>query len=90
MSCDEAADQAWIEERIAKTKELIIAYEDALLALGTGGVQSYSLNTGQTQQMVTKANVASMKNMLAVLEARLASYQARLCGGAVTHVLPDF
>jgi hypothetical protein len=68
MSCDAAEDEAWLDARIAKTKLMIIAIEDAILALSTGGVQSYSLNTGQTQQTVTKANISSMRGTLKELE----------------------
>ncbi len=89
MACDEAADAAWRAERITKTKALIIAYEDALLALSTGA-QMYQLNTGQTQMMVTKANIASLRDTLEMLEARLASLQVDQCGGGASHVVPGF
>lgn len=89
MSCDQAADEAWLDERIAKTKALIIAYEDALLVLGSGA-QNYMLNTGQTQMTVTRANMASMRETLKSLESRLASLQAERCGGGATHITPAF
>lgn len=91
MSCDQATDEAWLDERIAKTKALIIAYEDALLALsGATGSQSYTLNTGQTQLTVTRANMGSMRVTLKDLESRLASLQADRCGGGATHIVPAF
>lgn len=90
MSCDEAADLAWLDARIAKTQALIVAIEDALLALSTTAVQSYMLNTGQTTQQVTKANVASLNNLLAELEQRLTRLQARRCGDVATHIVPGF
>jgi hypothetical protein len=89
MACDEAEDAAWRAERIAKTKALITAHEDAILALSTGA-QSYTLNTGQTQQTVLKANVASLRDTLKWLESRLADLQADDCGGGATHVVPGF
>lgn len=89
MACDEAEDAAWLADRITKTKELIIAYEDAILALSTGA-QSYTLNTGQTQQTVTKGNIASLRDTLKWLESRLANLQADQCGGGATHVTPGF
>ncbi len=89
MACNEAEDAAWQADRIAKTKALILAYEDAILALSTGA-QSYTLNTGQTQQTVTKGNVASLRDTLKWLESRLANLQADACGGAATHVVPGF
>jgi hypothetical protein len=89
MACDEAADAAWQEARITKTKELILAYEEAILALSTGA-QSYTLNTGQTQQTVMKGNLASLRDTLKWLETRLANLQADACGGGATHVTPGF
>lgn len=89
MACNEAEDAAWRAARITKTKALIVAYEEAILALSTGA-QSYTLNTGQTQQTVTKGNVASLRDTLKWLEARLANLQADDCGGGATHVTPGF
>jgi len=40
-------DKAFLKERIEKTKALIVAYEDALLAIA-GGAQHYRLDTGQS------------------------------------------
>lgn len=78
MTC---TDTTWLEARITKTKELIEAYEEAILQLSTGAVQSYSLNTGQTQQTVTKQQLSQLKNTLESLENRYATLQARLgCG----------
>lgn len=82
-------DNAWIEARIVKTKTLIEGYEDGLLALATGA-QTYSLDTGQTRQTVTKANVASMRDALGVLENRLATLEQRRYGCRSVHVRPGF
>lgn len=89
MSCDETADAEWLDARIEKTKTLIEAIEDAIAAVSVGGVQSYMLNTGQTQQQVTKANLGSMRLQLDSLENRLSTLQARRCG-AVAQVRPGF
>ena len=86
ISCD---DTTWLEARLAKTKELIEAYEDAILQLSTGAVQSYSLNTGQTQQTVTKQQLSQIKNTLESLENRYATLQARL-GCARVYARPAF
>jgi hypothetical protein len=86
MACSD--DSEWIKARIAKTKELIEAYEDAILQLSTGA-QSYHLDTGQTRQVVTKAQLSQLRNALNGLENRLATLHARLCGGHV-HGVPAF
>jgi hypothetical protein len=77
--CD--VDEEWVQARITATKDLIVAYESAILALSTaGGAQSYSLDTGQTRQSVTRADLSSMRIALDGLEARLAYYQNQLSG----------
>jgi hypothetical protein len=83
--CD---DVLWIQERIAATKLAILAYEEAILALSTGGIYSYTLDTGQTKQTVTKQQLSSLRAMLDSLENRLQYWQHRLCGGASVYVKP--
>lgn len=73
MSCDDD----WITERIGRTRELIVRYENAIDAIASG-VQSYSLDTGQTRQVVTKAQLGSLQLTLSRLEARLSIYEQRL------------
>lgn len=81
---------AWIRERIAAKKALLIAYETAMTALA-GGAQSYQLNTGQTQQLVTKANLGSMRLVVQGLESDIATLEARLgCTGAQIYVRPGW
>lgn len=75
-------DTAWLDERIAKTKTLIVAYEDAILALASGA-QTYQLDTGQTRQMVVRANLAHLQSVHSSLLTQLASYEARRYGVAV-------
>lgn len=78
-------DRAFIKERITATKALIVAYEDAVTALGTqGGVVSYTLDTGQSRQTVTRADISSLNRMLDTLYNRLATFEARLHGAALT------
>jgi hypothetical protein len=75
-------DAEWIAKRITATEASIEAHEAALTALA-GGAQSYSLDTGQTRQTVTKANLTEIRNALNSLENRRATLKARLCGGGV-------
>lgn len=84
-----AIDSTWLDERIAATKTLIVAYEDAILALSTGA-QQYSLDTGQTRQMVTKAQLPSLRDALSTLENRLAVLDARRNGGSSIVVRPGW
>ena len=82
-------DAAYLEARITKTKGLIEAYEDAMLALATGA-QTYKLDTGQTVQSVTKADLGSMRLVLDGLMNRCATMEARLNGSGVVQVIPGW
>lgn len=82
MICDR---QYWID-RIAKVKALIEKYDDALLALGTGGVQQYQLDTGQTRMLVTKANITSLTTTRDALLNEVSTLQARVYGAGVRGV----
>ncbi len=73
----------YLLERITKTKELITAYEDALLAVASGA-QMYKLDTGQSIVTVTKANLKEQSQVLDTLYNRLATLEARCYGAAVT------
>ena len=81
-------DTAFLQERIEATKAAIRAYEDAQLALATGGVQSYMLDTGQSRQTVTKLDLDHLRKTLQSLYNQLATMQARLTGGNVVTQRP--
>lgn len=83
-----AIDDDWLDQRIERTKTLIINYEAAIDALA-GGAQMYQLDTGQTRQLVQKANLASLRGTLDELENRLSTLEARKCG-AGSHGRPTF
>ena len=77
-------DNAFLIERIAKTKLIIEAYEDAILSLtGAGAIEEYMLNTGQSIQKVTRSNLKELSDTLDGLYNRLCTMQARLTGGGV-------
>lgn len=78
----------FLEERIAATEAQIVAYEDAILQLNSGAVQSYTLNTGQTTTTVTRFDVARLNQSLDSLYNRLATLKARLTGSGVVKVNP--
>ena len=76
-------DSDWYEARIERTKALIVAHEDAIEALTVGGMQSYSMDTGQTRTSVTRAQLGSLRTSLEALEDRLEGYLSRCNGGGV-------
>ncbi len=80
-------DPAFLKDRIAVTKTLIIAYEAAALALGNG-VQSYTLDTGQSRQTVTKLDLGMLNKTIESLYNRCATMEARLTGSGSVTVRP--
>lgn len=53
---------AFLRERKTAIESMINAYEAAIIAISTDGVQSYTLDTGQTNQVVTKLDLTRLQN----------------------------
>ncbi len=84
-------DAAFIQARIDATKLQIVAYEDAALAFATNqNIQTYELDTGQTRQRVTRADLASIQNTIDKLYNRCATLQTRLDGSGTAIMRPGF
>jgi hypothetical protein len=75
-------DATFLNERLTATKALIVAYEDAALALGNG-VQSYTLDTGQSKQTVVRADIGNINKVLDTLYNRYGTLELRLGGGSL-------
>jgi polyhydroxyalkanoate synthesis regulator phasin len=73
-------DATFLTERITATKNQIATLEDAALSLSTGAITSYTLDTGQSRQVVTKSNVSLINKTIDSLYNRLATLEARLNG----------
>ena len=82
-------DAAYIDQRITATKAQIEALETAILELTTGQVQQYTLDTGQSRQVVIVQDVPRLQKTLDGLYNRLCTLQARL-NGAGTQVSPEW
>jgi len=78
-------DYQYLTERIAAVEASIAQYEEAELALVTGGVQTYSLDTGQSRQSVTKLNLTEVRRGLDSLMNRRQTLLARRdgCGSVI-------
>lgn len=87
MACN---DYQYLTARIAATEAAIEAYEAAQLAITVGGVQSYTIDTGQSRQTVTRNNVTEIQNALSALENRRATLLARRDGCGVLHARPGW
>lgn len=70
----------FLEQRIARIKTRILAYEDAVDALVSGGVRSYRIDTGQTIQWVTTNDITSLQDTLDRLLNQLCTLEAKLNG----------
>ena len=82
--------ESFIAGRIATVKDLIVAYEGAITALISGTVQSYTLDTGQSVQKVTKLDIASLQRKVDSLYNQLVTLDARTTGGGSITVRPAY
>ncbi len=91
MNCCD--DTTWLEARLAATEALIIATESAV-ALVSSGAQSYSLDSGQTRQQVTRSTLMDLRLSLRELDDRREKIRndLGLCnpGGRQVRVIPGF
>lgn len=72
----------FLEERIKRVKAQIESTEDAIDKLTSGAVQSYSIDTGQTRQSVTKIDLDMLHRRLDSLMNRYFMLKARCDGGS--------
>lgn len=84
-----ASSCQYLLDRINKLKAIIEKYEDAIDALLVGGVQSYTLDTGQSRQTVTRADLKDLEEGLERKLNSLFMLENRYCnqcgpGGAGT------
>lgn len=89
MPCIDAEERAFLEAQLVLVEAAITATWAAITAVSTGAVQSYSLDTGQTRQTVTKANIGSIRLQLKELYTLRDMLRTRLCGGSY-YVRPGF
>jgi len=82
-------DREFLQERIEATKALIVSYEEGLAAFSEG-IQSYTLDTGQGRQVVTRADIGNMNRVVNSLYNRLTVLRARLEGGTTSIARPQF
>ena len=80
-------NRTFLQERIDATKAQIVAYENAALAL-SAGVQSYTLDTGQSRQTVTKLDLDDLQKTIDALYNRCATLEARRNGSGTVTVSP--
>jgi hypothetical protein len=84
-------DATFLQARIVATQAQIVAFEDALTAFAANGaLQSYTIDTSQTTQTVTRANLTQLRNTVTSLYNQLATLEARLNGSGTVTVVPGW
>lgn len=84
-----AIDDAFLDQEIATLKTMITAIGTAITVL-VSGQQSYTLDTGQTRQTVTKADLGSLRLQRNALMNELAVLDVRRNGTGVSTAVPGW
>lgn len=80
----------YVQGQIDATTSSLTAAQEAELALMTGGIQSYSIDTGQGRQSVTRANITELRNYIDYLTSRLQYWYIQLNGGGAGYGGPSW
>lgn len=80
----------FLRSQIEPLKLKIAAQMKASADLSSGAIQSYELESGQTRQKVTQANIGTLEAAITSNMNLLTSLEARLCGAGVIRVVPSF
>lgn len=74
---DETSEQFWQDE-LKNCKIILNELDRAIYALIKTGVTSYTIDTGQDRQTVTRADIASLQTRRAALLAEINTLENRL------------
>ena len=75
-----ACNSTYLSGKVTELQTIIDAYDAAILSLAMGNIQSYTLDTGQSRQTVTKLDLADMRNTRTSLYNEYVTLCARLNG----------
>jgi len=78
----------FLEEKKAQVESIINALIDTILQLSSGAVVSYTLDTGQGKQIVTRENLSDLNNQLNSYLSMRDVLCARTEGGGVFNMGP--
>lgn len=88
-----ADNEAFLAAQLEQTEQMITATNTAIIAI-LGGAQSYTLDTGQSRQTVTKSTLGELRLALRELDNRRKEIRSELglpSGGTLsTHIVPAF
>jgi len=90
-SINQTMSDYWKDE-LKNTKILLNAIDTAIYEILQKGVQSYTLDTGQNSQTVTRANIPALIQQRTDLESAVNRLELKLNMGqpAVKQVIPGF
>jgi len=71
---------SFLQGRIDVIMAKITALDNAMLALSSGAIQHYSLDTGQSRTIVTKTRIDRIQAVINSLMNQLVTLNARLTG----------
>lgn len=71
--------ESFISDRMTAIQAMIVAYETAITSLSSGTTKSYTINTGQTTETVTKKDLVRLQQGLDELIGRLQYWDHLLC-----------
>jgi hypothetical protein len=80
----------FLRAQIEPLKARLAAYIQASADLSSGAIQSYELESGQTRQKVTMANIDLLEKAISANMNQLVTLEARLCGTGAIRVIPSF
>lgn len=75
-------DREWDLRRLRRVEEQILELEDIETKILSGKVYSYTLDTGQTRESVTRHNITELRKYIEALENRRATLLAKLRGSS--------
>lgn len=87
---DEQAELEFLKAQLVLVEAAITATITAITAVTTGGLASYSFDTGQTRQTVTKSNLGSIRMQLDNLYSLRGWLKSQICGTGSYYVRPGF
>lgn len=74
-------ENTFLEARLTENQAKLSLVDSAIAAV-LSGAQSYSLDSGQTRQTVTRASLGQLQALKTHYENEILKISRRLCGGA--------
>jgi hypothetical protein len=68
----------------------LVLFNAAIRAFAMSNIQSYQLDTGQTRQLVTRANLATLRDTRDALLSDIDVLESRLCRTGTIRMVPGF